>query len=95
MTPSTVWKAFALILILLTSTTKSSQPAPDLQIHTIRAAYRELGHRVTQALQIQAGDLSQINRQQVSADEFLNSVTQVCMELLVYQLSFNAQLLIA
>lgn len=83
-------KVLPFILVFFSSFTNSSQPAPNLQIQTIRTAYRELGDRVTQALRIQAGDLSQINRQQASADEFLGSVTQVCVESPVYQLLSNA-----
>lgn len=90
MTLITPWKAFALILVLLTCFTNSSQPASDLHVQTIRTAYRELGDRVTQALRVQAGDLSQINRQQASAHEFLSSVTQVCMESPTYQLPSNS-----
>ncbi|KAF9016217.1 hypothetical protein BDP27DRAFT_1378770 [Rhodocollybia butyracea] len=64
-------------LLAFLSSFSNSMPQPDpLQIHTIRNAYQELGERVTQAIRIQLGDLSQIHRQQVSAEAFLISVNE-------------------
>lgn len=75
-----LWKP--VILLLSSIAVSVLAPNPDhgtsLQVQTIRAAYEELGTRVTQAIRIQLGDISQIQRQQALATDFLLSVTQVC-----------------
>ncbi|KAJ3751893.1 hypothetical protein EV360DRAFT_4630, partial [Lentinula raphanica] len=46
------------------------------QVRTILAAYTELGHRVTQVLQLQLGDVAQLQLQEASTRDFLESVMQ-------------------
>ncbi len=74
-----LWKI--LLVALLCFTFAGGQPDPAqlnaLQVQTIRTAFQELGTRVTVTLRIQVGDVSQIQRQQTSSQQFLTSVVEV------------------
>ncbi len=72
-----LWRLLVLLLSLYTLSSAQPSPVHTLQIRTIRTAYEELGNRVSQTLQIQVGDVAQIQRQAASAQEFLQSVVQV------------------
>ncbi|KAF9050910.1 hypothetical protein BDP27DRAFT_1432374 [Rhodocollybia butyracea] len=64
------------LLWLFVSVVQAPPPADlSLQTQTICNSYHELSLRVTQALRIQAGDISQIQRYQQSVQVFLTTVT--------------------
>ncbi|KIK62174.1 hypothetical protein GYMLUDRAFT_165046 [Collybiopsis luxurians FD-317 M1] len=74
MVHQSLWHIITCTILLALSI--AAQPAPDeaLQVHTIWTAYAELGICATQAIQLQLGDLSQIQQQQASAHDFLDLV---------------------
>ncbi|GAV99111.1 hypothetical protein LENED_000545 [Lentinula edodes] len=73
-----LYTVFWLLLIFWTRSAIAPVPSTSdvLQIHTIRTAYQELGSQVSRTLQIQLGDVSRIQRQQTSAEQFLDSVVR-------------------
>lgn len=77
-----IWIQSLLVVILCIIAQVVAPPPPPpntLQIHTIRAAYNELGTRVSQTLHLQLGDIARIDRQRSNVQQFLEAVIPVCL----------------
>lgn len=80
---------YLVVLCLIPQVIAPPPPPPNaLQIHTIRAAYNELGARVSQTLHLQLGDISCIDRQRSNVQQFLEAVQPVCCYILINKTPF-------